>query len=260
MTTRDATVRSDLFGNFRRKTVRAEREHPLSTGKATHAEVQSAVTLELLYKLIETLTHKQTAQEEDAAHRVMEPTVPYLAKIDVGRNIERMIHDIVDEKIQELILSGRVSPTGFDIAETQATARDPLAAARARGAIHMKAELDRPDNLNLDAAAACSGSSTRHINQLRNEGKLYALVPEGTTRGFRYPSWQFDAERSRLTAVLRELHAHKLNCWAMHAFLTRPNEYLGQAPRDSILDPEVPLENILKAVDQRFGGADQGAS
>jgi len=189
-----------------------------------------------------------------------DPALPALANGVTLHGFERLIQKIVEVQVKAVLAAANIGHSVDATKAGNATApTDALAAARARGAATMRAELERSDNLTLEGAAALSGMSTRHINQLRNEGKLYALVLEGHSRGFRYPEWQFHAQHARLATVLGALHARKLHCWTIHDFLTKPSDHLGRAPRDGILDPEVPVENILQAVEGRFGDADQGA-
>lgn len=113
---------------------------------------------------------------------------------------------------------------------------DALAAARQRGATYMRSQLEDPTNLPLAGAAAMSGFSKTHINAMRNQGRYYALVAPGASRGYRYPAWQFDADIARLEPVIRALALAKPGCWAMHDFLVRPHADLKRSPRDCILD------------------------
>lgn len=137
---------------------------------------------------------------------------------------------------------------------------DSLANARARGLAGMRAELNSSENLSLRDAAAASGQSEKHVNSLRNGGRLYALVLDGATRHFRYPRWQFEADPRRLTPVLAALGAKGISCWAVHDFMKRPHSDLGQPPMHAILDTTVPVEVIIAAVHQRFNDSDQGAA
>lgn len=173
-------------------------------------------------------------------------------------------HEIVqtiEKTIAEALASWRQKLTSTERAASSSTAApsDPLAAARARGVTYMKAQLELPENINLDTAAQYSGLSGRHINELRQRGEFYALVLEGNTRGFRYPQWQFDAEFERLAPLMRALKQKSLSCWAIHDFLTRSNDDLGKSPKNAILDPNFPLRRIEQAIEKRFGNADQGA-
>lgn len=135
-----------------------------------------------------------------------------------------------------------------------------LEQARARGAAGMHIELASPDNLPLSEAALKSKRSEKHVNNLRNAGRLYALVFEGSGRGFRYPSWQFNVNPVRLETVLAALSAKGVSCWAMHDFLMRPHADLGMSPRQAIVDDKFDIGRIVAAVHQRFDDADQGAA
>jgi hypothetical protein len=176
--------------------------------------------------------------------------------------LRAQIAELVNRTVNEIFSSAGLgaAPNQPSVGVASTVPSDPLAAARARGVSYMKAQLELPENLNLDSAATYSGLSNRHINELRQKGDLYALVLEGNTRGYRYPQWQFDAERERLVPVLRSLHEKGLSCWAIHSFMMRVNEHLGRAPREGILDPDFPVDRITEAVGIRFSQADQGAA
>jgi len=137
---------------------------------------------------------------------------------------------------------------------------DPLAAARIRGRDSMRALMDAPENLALADAANSAHASERHINSLRKKHLLYALVLDGSNRGYRYPQWQFAADPRRLKPVLSALADKDLSCWAIHEFMCRRHPDLKMPPRDAILDAAVDIKHILAAVDQRFSDADQGAA
>lgn len=170
---------------------------------------------------------------------------------------EHLTHELVERiaaKLADKIAaqSAAVSPVSSSV--------DALGAARQRGAAYMRSQLDDPANLSLASAAAKTGFSERHINEMRNQGRYYALVAEGSTRGYRYPAWQFDADVRRLESVIKALGHKPLSCWAVHDFLVRPHTDLARSPRECILDTTFPLERITAAVEQRFMDADQGAA
>lgn len=137
---------------------------------------------------------------------------------------------------------------------------NPLAAARARGATYMTAELNNPDNLSLEEAAMAAGRSDRAINEDRKLGALYALLPHGKTRGYRYPRWQFAVDPARLKPVLQKLREHEVSMWGQHAFLTQASSFLeaGITPKDALMNTKLPLRLILEAVDAQFDD-EQGA-
>lgn len=170
---------------------------------------------------------------------------------------ERLTHELVERIAAKLadkiaVQSAVVTPVS--------SSGDALSAARQRGAAYMRSELDDPVNLSLASAAAKTGFSERHINEMRNRGRYYALVTEGATRGYRYPAWQFDADVRRLESVIEALGHKTLSCWAVHDFLVRPNADLARSPRECILDTTFPLKRVTAAVEQRFMEADQGAA
>jgi DNA-binding MarR family transcriptional regulator len=114
---------------------------------------------------------------------------------------------------------------------------DPLAAARARGRRFAREEYENPDNLALLDARDYAARNERTINEQRQKGELYALLPPGKARGFRYPKWQFDAEPERLRAVLHKFVEAGANAWVIHSFMQRKRDELGgKSPSEVILD------------------------
>jgi len=137
---------------------------------------------------------------------------------------------------------------------------DALQAARERGRQYALEELQQPENLSLRDAAAYAGRSDRAINEARLSGQLYALVPPGKQRGLRYPQWQFDAEASRLAAVLAPFIAAKASCWVVHHFMQRPLEALdGARPMDWVMDAARPIAPLVEVINARYAG-EQGAA
>jgi hypothetical protein len=166
----------------------------------------------------------------------------------VEGEFKRILEALVEKKITELL------------SVTTPGSPDPLKAARSRGNAYKTAELAKPENAQLKEASVYSGTSDRVINKWRNDGSVYALVQEGKSRGFRYPLWQFDADRNRLSRVLGTLREANASDWVIHNFLLGPNSFLdGRSPRDWILDPGTDIEHLIKVAKDRFAG-DQGAS
>lgn len=145
----------------------------------------------------------------------------------------------------------------FDPTVTESV--DPLAAARARGRLFALEQYERPDNLALLEARAYAGRNERTINEQRQTGELYALLPPGKTRGFRYPKWQFDAHPERLKAVLRPFVDANANCWVIHSFMMRKRDALfGKSPADAILDENVDVKQVMDLAKRDLSG-EQGA-
>ena len=134
-----------------------------------------------------------------------------------------------------------------------------MSSARERGATYARQQYDDPLNLSLADAAKHSGLSDRLINVRRNAGQYYALVLDGNSRGFRYPSWQFDARPERLAPVLQVLQAADARCWSVHYFMQSPSDRLeGLCPRDWILDDARDVQAVVRLAQARFH-SDQGA-
>jgi hypothetical protein len=149
-----------------------------------------------------------------------------------------------------------------DIAEREHTpsiSGDPLAAARARGRRYALDQYESPDNLALLEARDYAGRNERAINEMRQSGQLYALLPPGKTRGFRYPKWQFDADADRLEAVLRPFVQADANCWVIHSFMMGKREVLdGRSPAETILNDMLDLKPVIDLAESDLA-SEQGA-
>jgi hypothetical protein len=139
-------------------------------------------------------------------------------------------------------------------------AGDPLAAARTRGRRFALEQYEDPDNLTLLDARSYAGRNERSINEERQKGDLYALLPPGKTRGFRYPKWQFDASSERLKEVLRPFVDANANCWVIHSFMMRKHDALyGKSAVDVILDDQEDVRRVVDLAERDLTG-EQGAS
>ncbi|MDQ7979860.1 hypothetical protein QYH69_21710 [Paraburkholderia sp. SARCC-3016] len=142
---------------------------------------------------------------------------------------------------------------------TGTVAGDPLASARARGRRYALDQYENPDNLALLEARDYAGRNERSINELRQSGELYALLPPGKTRGFRYPKWQFDAAPNRIKAALRPFVEANANCWVIHSFMTRTRDTLkGKSPAEVILDDSQDIKSVIDLAESDLSG-EQGA-
>jgi hypothetical protein len=136
----------------------------------------------------------------------------------------------------------------------------PFANARARGQQFIASEYRKPENLTLEDASLVAACSDRVLNQRRMDGKVYALLPPGKSRGFRYPGWQFDVDPERLAMTLAPFFARKTSSWVVHHFMLRPNDALGgMRPADYLLDSTNPLDAVIAAVNDSLP-RDQGAA
>lgn len=109
--------------------------------------------------------------------------------------------------------------------------------------------------MSLKDASAYAGRSDRVINEARQRGALYALLQNGKTRRFRYPSWQFDVDGARLVKVLQALDSFAVSCWIKHNFLLNESDHLaGHSPKDIISDPNAEIETVINAARARFSG------
>ena len=145
--------------------------------------------------------------------------------------------------------------------EVSHTVPDSLLPALARGREVKAAEFAKATNLTLEEAARAAHKSDRSVNEERIKGQWYALLPDGKTRGYRYPEWQFNVPRERLLPVLQALRDQTVPTWAQHRFLTRPSMFLPNeaVPSEVIANESIPIEIVLSAINNRFR-SDQGGS
>jgi hypothetical protein len=147
-----------------------------------------------------------------------------------------------------------------ELTESSASVPDPLAAARARGRQYAAQEYESPDSLTLLDARNYAGRNERSINEERQQGKLYALLPAGKSRGFRYPKWQFDAEAARLHVALQPFVDAGSNCWTIHSFMMRKHSALdGKLPKDIVLDGSADIRRVVELANREING-EQGAA
>lgn len=139
-------------------------------------------------------------------------------------------------------------------------ARDPLAAARRRGQEFALETYENPDNIAPLDAKKYEGRNERSLNDERLAGALYALLPPGKLHGFRYPKWQFEADRKRLAAALRPFVDVQANCWVIHSFMLRNRDELGgRTPAATVLDSKAELCVVVDLATRDLAG-EQGAS
>lgn len=111
-----------------------------------------------------------------------------------------------------------------------------------------------PENFTVADAAAFLWCSQKLVNDQRQQGKVYAMLPAGKEHGFQYPRWQFDADPARLAAVLAPFVKAQVSCWVIHGFfMTESASIDSRTPRDCVLDAEFPLERVVALADSRLG-------
>jgi hypothetical protein len=132
---------------------------------------------------------------------------------------------------------------------------DALALARDRGAQWMRAILDRPDMLTIEQASA-QVASRGTLNEWRQRGRVLALKMPASTRGYRYPAWQFeDGVQPVVESILGRM-SHSTP-WKIYHFLTNPEPLLGNhVPLDLIrLGRRLEVERVAGARDEAIQGA-----
>jgi hypothetical protein len=130
-----------------------------------------------------------------------------------------------------------------------------LALAKDRGAQWMRAILDRPEMLTIEQASAQVASRGR-LNEWRHRGRVLALKMPASTRGYRYPAWQFeDGVQPVVEAVLGRM-SHSTP-WKIYHFLTTAEPLLGdRIPLDLIrLGRGAEVERAAGARDEAIQGA-----
>lgn len=192
------------------------------------------------------------------AHEVARYTSQLLGVSDIEGAVEFLA------RVFETVSEGHVpSAEAWNAIATPGSvpvAADPLAAARERGRRFAAEEYDRVDNLALLDARDYAARNERTINELRQKGELYALLPPGKTRGFRYPKWQFDADPERLRVVLRPFVDAGANCWVIHSFMQHRREALnGKSPAEVILDRTADIRPVIDLAVRELDG-EQGAA
>ena len=224
--------RKRFFGDFRTR----QEKNPEGAGKVAEATNSEKMAMKGLVRRHFTLRALQQALARGTRDLVV------VRKSDLSELVKSHIESELPTLLQE-----------------QRQGSDPMAAARARGAAYKSAELSLAENLSVAKAAERFGSSEKWLNTLRQRGEFYALVPDGQTRKFRYPQWQFDADRKRLAQVLGALSKANVGCWGIHSFMKTPSADIeGLSPQEWILRSDKPLDTLLQAAARHFAD-DQGA-
>jgi hypothetical protein len=126
-------------------------------------------------------------------------------------------------------------------------AKDPLAAARLRGAQRQQKMLEESGGaLNGAEVAEILNISRQAVDKRRRQGQLIGLT-QGR-RGYAFPVWQFEGGKTipNLEDVLDSLRGH--DPWMQFAFFINPNDRLeGKTPLDRLRAGE--LEPVLRAAE-----------
>lgn len=169
-------------------------------------------------------------------------------------------HELPKERIEEasaastdyLMLLGALATPSV---ATQMAAKDPLAAARLRGAKRQQGLLEASGGvLSGEEAAKILGISRQAVDKRRRQSQLIGLT-QGK-RGYAYPAWQFEGGRTvaNLEKVLARLRSH--DPWMQLTFFVNANDRLnGRSPLEQLRSGE--LEPILQAAES-YG--EQGAA
>lgn len=111
-------------------------------------------------------------------------------------------------------------PPAVEEVAADADLKNALAAARERGRLRAAEILSADDMLSADAFAKLLGTSRVTVNSKRQSGQLLGL--DGAKRGFRFPTWQLDAD-DKPFAALAALHGQLGGAWAVYRFLVQPH-------------------------------------
>ena len=169
-------------------------------------------------------------------------------------------HELPKERVEEasaastdylMLLAALATPS----VATQMAVKDPLAAARLRGAERQQRLLEMSGNvLSGEQAAKILGISRQAVDKRRRQGQLIGLT-QGK-RGYAYPAWQFEdgGTLTNLAKVLDRLRSH--DPWMQLNFFVNGNDRLnGRSPLEQLRSGE--LEPILRAAES-YG--EQGAA
>jgi hypothetical protein len=170
---------------------------------------------------------------------------------------ERLIEALADAAL-ELPLSDlaplRASLEELSVAESGATSRAALTAARARNITRVLEDFARLESESVPGTAVLSGLgvSRQRLHQLRQQGRLVA-VRSRARRASRYPAWQF-TDRGEIVAglerVLRAAQEAEMGPETLHFFMTEPSDRLGgNAPGDLLARGEVDrIVEVLRSI------------
>ncbi|MGF6755635.1 hypothetical protein [Paraburkholderia sp. GAS42] len=137
---------------------------------------------------------------------------------------------------------------------------DPLTRARMRGRRFAQDAYAHADTLTLVRASDYARLDAAAILRRHEEGGLYALPDPEKAQERRYPKWQFDAEPSRLGAVLRLFISAGTNVWVLHAFMIRERDVLdGRSPAEVVVDTNLSVRPVIELA-MRELNAGQGPS
>jgi hypothetical protein len=177
--------------------------------------------------------------------------------------ILRAFRRLEDDLPASLIDEATAAPTDYLVAlealtssleTSQLVAEDPFIAAKFRGLKRKKQMIETAGGaLTSEEVAKVLGISRQGVDKRRGLNQLLALT-QGR-RGYSYPSFQFDEDRtiSGLEDVLSELK--QLDPWMQMVFFTSPNERLnGKTPIEAL------QKGFAKEVrDVAVGYGEQGA-
>lgn len=107
------------------------------------------------------------------------------------------------------------------IPSSDAELQAALDAARRRGRLRAGEILASTEMLSADDFAALLGTTRATVNSKRQTGQLIGL--DGAKRGYRFPTWQLDAEGRPYAELSRIFEQLGKSPWAVYRFLTSPH-------------------------------------
>ncbi|GHE79746.1 XRE family transcriptional regulator [Camelimonas fluminis] len=119
---------------------------------------------------------------------------------------------------QPVALEQPVAPMPVETCKPSVKLVQALAAARERGVAVATEIFNNPEMLSGRDFARLIGSSPTTVNSKRQNGEFLGL--EGARRGFRYPTWQLDAD-GKPFAELRALQEILGGAWATYRLLVQ---------------------------------------
>lgn len=111
-----------------------------------------------------------------------------------------------------------------DVGEPGPEMKAALSAARERGRLRAAEILSSAEMVNAEAFARLLGTTRATINAKRQSGQVLGL--NGAKRGYRFPTWQLDADGRPFDALPELFDRLGQSPWAVYRFLTSPHSEL----------------------------------
>ncbi|AHI24906.1 hypothetical protein H845_961 [Komagataeibacter xylinus E25] len=122
------------------------------------------------------------------------------------------------------IISAPENPKTTDAGQAISPPDSALARAKARGKALAARIVARDDMVTAEELARRMGTTRVTVNARRRTRQLIGL--EGTTRGYRYPTWQLDSDGRPLAVIANLFSTLGDSPWTIYRFLTQQHPEL----------------------------------